>query len=439
MRINLFTVFLLACVSAGLSARARDTEPYEQPPINYSAAQPQDPVARIQARFVAGEVKYGSTDRDLLLALLREFKTPVESQVVVFSKTSLQRHRIRPDHPRAIFFTDNCYVGWVPGGLMEVTTIDPVLGPIFYALDPAAVRTNAPSAFVRDSDCMRCHGGTFVRGIPSVFVRSLYTDAEGEPMLRYGSEVVDFRTPFENRWGGWYVTGKHGATLHRGNVIAQEKKDQLVVDFKRGANQTSLSGFFETQDYPTNSSDIVALLVLEHQTTMQNTLTRASVNCRRMLEYQKNLQRDLKEPITDDLTYDSVKSVFESSAREIADDFLFHGEAELPAGLEGVPTFQDAFQTSARRAADGHSLKDFSLKGHLFANRCSYLIYSDSFLQLPAQLKRRVYDRLVRALKATDADPRYAYIGGAERARIAKILRETHPELKTALASSTAP
>ena len=68
MRINLFTVFLLACVSAGLSARARDTEPYEQPPINYSAAQPQDPVARIQARFVAGEVKYGSTDRDLLLA-----------------------------------------------------------------------------------------------------------------------------------------------------------------------------------------------------------------------------------------------------------------------------------------------------------------------------------------------------------------------------------
>ena len=131
---------------------------------------------------------------------------------------------------------------------------------------------------------------------------------------------------------------------------------------------------------------------------MQNTLTRASVNCRHMLEYQKNLQHDLKEPMTDELTYDSVKSVFESSAKEITDDLLFQGEAELPAGLEGSTGFQTTFQSNARRAADGRSLKDFSLKGHLFENRCSYLIYSDCFLQLPVQLKRRVYDRLARAL-----------------------------------------
>jgi hypothetical protein len=439
MSINLLTVILLVCVSASVPLRARDAEPYEQPPINYSATQPQDPIAGLQARLAAGEVKYGDTDRDLLQALLRELKIPVESQVVVFSKTSLQRQRIRPDHPRVIYFTDNAYVGWVPAGLMEVTTVDPVLGPIFYAVDPAAVRTNASGAFVRDSDCLRCHGGTFVRGIPSVFVRSLFTDADGEPMLRYGSEVVDFRTPFENRWGGWYVTGKHGAALHRGNVLAQEKKDQLVTDFKRGANLTSLSGFFETHDYPITGSDIVALLVLEHQTAMQNSLTRASVNCRRILEYQRNLQRDLKEPVTDGLTYDSVKSVFEGSARELTDDLLFRGEAELPAGLEGSAAFQRAFQAKAPRAADGHSLKDFSLKGHLFANRCSYLIYSDSFLQLPAQLKRRVYDRLARALKTTDADPRYAYLGAEERACITRILLETHPELKTVLARSTAP
>lgn len=439
MRIKLQTVFLLACLSAGLLALADDSEPYEQPPFNYSATAPQDATARLQKRLAAGEVRFAGSDRDLLLALLRELKVPVESQVVVFSKTSLQRQRIRPDHPRAIYFSDNAYIGWVPGGLIEVTTIDPVLGPIFYALDPSSLRSNTPAAFVRDNDCLRCHGGTFVRGIPSIFVRSLFTDADGEPMLRFGSEVVDFRTPFENRWGGWYVTGQHGAALHRGNVLAQDRKDQLVVDFKRGANQTDLAKFFSTQDYPTNGSDIVALLVLEHQTTMQNTLTRASLNCRRMLEYQKNLQRDLKEPVTEDLTYDSVKSVFESCAREITDDLLFHGEAQLPAGLEGSLAFQGAFLASARRAADGLSLKDFSLQGHLFANRCSYLIYSDAFLQLPVQLKRRVYDRLARALKTTGADPRYAHLGADERTRIARILRETHPELKATLASSAAP
>ena len=429
MKINLLTVGLLACVLAGTTARATDAEPYEQPPFSYSATAPQDATARLQKRLAAGELKFAGTDPEMLRALLREFQVPVASQVVVFSKTSLQRQRIRPDHPRVIYFSDSAYIGWVPGGLMEVTTVDPVLGPIFYALDPVGLRSNTPSAFVRDNDCLRCHGGTFVRGIPSVFVRSLYTDAEGEPMLRHGSEVVDFRTPFENRWGGWYVTGKHGAALHRGNVFAQEKQDQLVVDFKRGANLASLSGFFETQDYPLNGSDIVALLVLEHQTTMQNTLTRASVNCRRMLEYQKNLQRDLKEPVTEDLTYDSVKSVFESSAREITDDMLFQGEAQLPHGLEGSPAFQSAFQSNSRRTTDGQSLKDFSLKGHIFANRCSYMIYSDSFLQLPVQLKRRVYDRLARVLKSKDSDSRYAYLGAEERARITRILSETHSEL----------
>ncbi len=437
MRISLLTVGWLTCLAASLPARARGAETYEQPPFNYSATPPRDAIARLEKRLAAGEVLRSGEDREILKALLRELNIPVESQVVVFSKTSLQRQLIRPDRPRAIYFTDDAYVGWVPGGLIEVTTVDPVLGPIFYALDPAAVRAKAPSPFVRDSDCLRCHGGTFVRGIPSVFVRSLFTDADGEPMLRHGSEVVDFRTPFEDRWGGWYVTGRHGTALHRGNMFARETNNVLVADLKPGANLTDLAGFFRTEDYPGDGSDIVALLVLEHQTTMQNTLTRASLNSRRMLEYQKNLQRDLKEPPSDEPTYDSVKSVFESTAREVTDDLLFHGEAELPVGLEGSAAFQRAFRANAPRSANGRSLKDFSLQGRLFANRCSYLIYSDSFLELPAQLKRLVYDRLVRALRPTDADPRYAYLSAGERARISRILRETHPELRAVLGSAS--
>jgi hypothetical protein len=244
---------------------------------------------------------------------------------------------------------------------------------------------------------------------------------------------VDFRTPFTNRWGGWYVTGQHGTALHRGNVFAREKNGQLDVDLRRGANVTNLAGFFDTTDYPAPGSDIVALLVLEHQVAMQNTLTRASLNCRRMLDYQKNLQRELKETVTDELVYGSVKSVFDGAAREIVDDLLFYGEAELPAGVQGDPAFQRAFQRHARRAADGSSLKDFSLQGHIFQNRCSYLIYSDSFRELSAQLKQRVYDRLARALKPAEADPRYAYLGTKERARIVTILRETHPELRDVL------
>ena len=406
----------------------RAGEMFEQSPMNYSASKPNDAITRLQARLSSGVIKFSGRDRDVLSGLLEELQVPVESQVLVFSKTSLQRQRISPDHPRAIYFSDDCYIGWVPGGLVEVAAIDPVLGPIFYQLDPSTAQSDPTKSFKRDSDCLRCHGGAFVRDIPSVFVRSLHADENGEMLLQGGSTVVDFRTPFTNRWGGWYVTGKHGSTLHRGNVFSEEKNDELVADFRRGANLVDLDKFFDARSYLTNSSDIVALLVLEHQTAMQNTITRAGMNCRRMLEYQTALQRELKESSTNELAYDSVRSVFAGAVQDIVDDLLFYKEAELPAGVQGSPAFRQQFVAKARRAASGQSLKDLSLDGHLFQNRCSYLIYSDSFLALPVQLKKRVYARLDEILKADSPEPRYAYLGKAERARIANILRETHAE-----------
>jgi len=419
------------------SEPARATETYEQSPMNYSASQPNDAITRLQARLASGTVTLGGNERDLLLELLQELNVPVESQVVVFSKTSLQRQRITPDHPRAIYFSDDCYIGWLPAGLVEVTTIDPRLGPIFYQFDPSQARSDAAHRFTREEDCLRCHGGTFVRDIPGLFVRSLHTDASGEMLLRGGSMVVDFRTPFTNRWGGWYVTGQHGSALHRGNVFSVEKNNELVADFQRGANVTNLAPFFDTRRYLTNSSDIVALLVLEHQTAMQNSITRAGMNCRRMLEYQEALLRELKETSTNELAYDSVRSVFTGAVQDLVDDLLFYQEAELPDGLAGSPAYQHAFQANARRSAAGQSLKDFLLQGRLFQNRCSYLVYSDSFLALPTQLKQRVYARLEEILNAESPEPRYAYLGKDERVRIANILRETHPEFRSFLAART--
>ncbi len=431
---------MLGVLAAGWAgvAGAADVEMFEQSPMNYSATTPHDAITRLQAQLGnAGPA--GNSDRDLVAGLLRELQIPVESQVVVFSRTSFQRRRISPERPRALYFNDDVYIGWVPAGLVEVTAIDPQLGPVFYTLDPLEARTNYAQSFIRDSDCLRCHGGTFVRDIPGVFVRSLYADATGEPLLQGGSQVVDFRTPFAERWGGWYVTGKHGVALHRGNVFTRVVDGELNVDFKRGANITDLSGFFDTKRYLTNSSDIVALLVLEHQTAMQNAITSAGMHCRRMLEYQQTLQKELKEPVTEELAYDSVRSVFKGAVQDLVDDLLFRGEAVMPEGLEGSPGFQSAFQRNARRDAEGRSLKDFSLQGHLFENRCSYLIYSDSFLALPELLKKRVYARLQEVLTAPQAEPRYAYLDRPERVRILKILRATHPEFQKYLTARTGP
>lgn len=422
---------MLGALSANV-AEAQSAEIYEQPPINYSTTPARDAVTRLQARLAAGELKFTGSGKDIVQTLLRELAIPVESQMLVFSKTSFQRKLIRPDRPRALYFSDTCYVGWVPYGLIEIAAVDPTLGPVFYSLDPNADAT----PIVRDNDCLSCHGGAFVRGIPGVFARSVFTEPTGEPLLRHGTEVVDFRTPFTNRWGGWYVTGQHGGSLHRGNVFARDEKDQLMVDLKRGANLTDLSSFFDLGLYPTEGSDIVALLVFEHQLAMQNTLTRAGINCRRMLTYQRNLQRELKEPITEELTYESVQRVFDSSAKDVVDDLLFKDEAPLPEGLAGAKSFQAAFAAHARRTDQGESLKDLHLQGRLFRNRCSYLIYSDSFLALPEALKRRVYERLAHALHPDKPHLQYAYLEAEERARIAHILEQTHPEFRSALEAS---
>jgi len=231
------------------------------------------------------------------------------------------------------------------------------------------------------------------------------------------------------------VTGLSGDSIHRGNLLFSGHAEKPDQDLKRGANITNLSDRFDIKQYLLQgSSDIVGLLVFEQQITIQNTLTRASLDSRRMLDYQKKLQAAFKTPTTEEPEYDSVKSVFEHTAQAVADDLLFKDEARLPANIQGSPTFQKAFLSTAIKTSDGKSLKDFDLHGHLFQNRCSYLIYSESFRSLPAPLKRQIYARLGHALRPFASDPRYAYLDSEERRRILSIIRETDPKLWSALA-----
>lgn len=423
----LLTLALGCCLAA---TPGRAAEDYEQAPINYSASKPADVIARLEARLASGELTFPGDDRAVITALLQELKIPITSQVLVFAKTSFQRSRISPSHPRALYFSDTCYIGWVPGGLIEVTSIDPQLGPVFYAFDPRAKADAKTARFARDEDCLRCHGGNFVRGIPGVFVRSVFPDQTGEPIFRHGSKVVDHRTPFEERWGGWYVTGKHGTALHRGNLLAKEEGENLIFPVEKGANITDLSPYFDPAGYLTTTSDIVALMIFEHQASVQNALTQAAFDARRMLHYQEGLQKAFKEAVTTEPSYDSVKSVFASATRSVVDALLLKDEAALPAGVQGRADFVQDYEKSGPRTKDGRSLRQLSLQGHLFRHRCSPLIYSEMFVALPAALKKQICQALARALDPTSPDPRYAYIGTGERAALRTILRETHADLK---------
>lgn len=424
------SLILLAGIIAGGGgvAHGQGQPDYEQAPVSYSATAPRDAMARLQARIASGELAFAGTDQRVLQTLLEELGVPVESQILVFSRTSLQRGRIRPERPRALYFSESAYVGWVPGGLIEVVTIDPQLGPVFYSFEIPSAKSGAPK-IERDADCLRCHGGTFVREIPGVFARSVFPDATGEPLLRHGSLVVEDDTPFEQRWGGWYVTGYHGAEDHRGNAHGSERSDQLVFEHER-ARPEELSKYFDTSSYLRARSDVVALLVFEHQLTVQNSLTRAGMTCRKMIAYQHGLQKAFKEPITDEPAYDSVKSVFNSAVQDVVDRLLFRNAAPLPEGVTGHEEFRKSFTQGAPRSSAGHALRDFQLRDRIFANRCSFLIYSESFRALPEILKTRVLDRLQTALRNRDPKDRYAYLGADEKERIYGILIETHPDVK---------
>ncbi len=422
-------LLILAGILAGAGgARAQGEPDYEQPPVRYSASTPRDAIAALQRRIAAGGLTFAGDERRILQTLLDALGVPVESQLLVFSRTSLQRGRIRPERPRALYFSESAYVGWVPGGLFEIVTIDPELGPVFYSFAPGAdLRT--PPKIERDTDCLRCHGGTFVREIPGVFARSVFPDSGGDPLLRQGTLVVDDETPFAQRWGGWYVTGYHGPEDHRGNARGSEAGDQLVFEPAK-ARPDELSAFFDTSQYLRAGSDVVALLVFEHQLTMQNALTHAALKCRRMLTYQHGLQTTFKEPVTDEPAYDSVKSVFASEVESVVDRLLFRHAATLPAGVTGDAAFQKRFMQDAPRDAAGHALRDFQLRDRLFAQRCSFLIYSEAFRALPATLKRRVLERLRAALVSRDPSDRYAYLDAAEKQRIHDILVATHADAR---------
>ncbi|TDU81858.1 hypothetical protein EI77_01170 [Prosthecobacter fusiformis] len=399
---------------------------YELPPIRYSETQPHDPVQDLMKKLQSSQAPLNRTDVWTVIEdLMRHFEIPPESQVLVFSKTSKQNDRITPQTPRVIYFGDETYLGYTLGGSIEVAAVDPKLGPVFYLMEPH-VDLDQPLRFERDQSCLSCHGGTFTPGVPGVLVRSVFPSITGHPILSQGSTVVDSTTPFSDRWGGWYVTGTHGDAVHRGNVIATEKADntcEMPVD--QGANVVSLTGFFDTRPYPRASSDIVALMVLEHQTSVQNALTKANHSALRALHMQTSLQKELGEPVQHE-PVSTARRIIEHCVEDVLDALLFKDEAALPeGGIEGDEAFQTAFGKTAHRNSEGRSLKDFQLLNRLFKYRCSYMIHSRTFDQMQPALRQAVLARLDAVLAGTENSGRYDYLGESERRQIRGILDET--------------
>jgi hypothetical protein len=395
---------------------------FDRPPINYSSAAPTDAVARLQKRLAAGEVKLKFEDEHgYLPAVLKALDVPVSSQTLVFSKTSMQRDRISPRTPRALYFNDEVYVGFCRlGSVLEIAATDPQLGPVYYTLDQEPA---AEPAFTRQTEnCLICHTARS-QGTPAHVVRSVFTDRDGHPVLSEGSYRIDHTSPLEHRWGGWYVTGTHGSQTHLGNHVVPRRPQPGDLKNHAGLNVTDLKGRVDAGAYLAPHSDLVALMVLEHQAEMHNRLTAANYQTR-LAHRDADVLNDLDSAPRGRLSEGTARRV-DAAAEQLVQHLLFSGEAKLGGELKGTSAFATEFAARGPRDPRGRSLRDFDLKTRLFRYPCSYLIYSESFDALPASVKDRVYRRLWDVLTGKETGKDYAHLTPDDRQTIREILVAT--------------
>ncbi|MEL6108310.1 MAG: hypothetical protein AAFU85_19970 [Planctomycetota bacterium] len=377
-----------------------------QPPIRYGQTRGDNPVTRLFDQVREGGVTLPYRRQDgHLKSILEALEIPTTSQSLVYSKTSLQSSRISPQNPRAIYFNDDVYVGWVQGSsLLEIATADTTLGTAYYTVRMTA---DGPSMRRHNEACLACHLTPKKSGrIPGHSIRSVATRSNGKINLLLDSFKTTHASPFKERWGGWYVTGDVGAMNHRGNAFL-EGEDIQPPD---GGRRVDLSSDFDTSRWPSPHSDVVALMVLEHQTYAHNELTRASYDMRRA-------QHDGDAEV--------VREAIETISERLAGVLLFDDEAPLPGPVTGSTPFADEFAARGPFDRKGRSLREFDLKTRVFRYPCSYLIYSPVFDALDADLKERIYERMLEKLIATDSDKD----AGPEKAAILEILRDTKSDL----------
>lgn len=436
MRMCLSRIYLLCAVIMGvvIGGGVAAGSPYDESPIHYSKGEVSDRVHMLKQKIESGEVELAyDKEHGYLKALLDALEVPIESQMLVFSKTSLQREGIGPKTPRAIYFSDDVYIGFVRGGkVLEISAVDPKQGAIFYTLRQRS--RSKPVIMRQTSECLQCHGSSMTRNIPGHVVRSVFSDEKGFPVLRMGSHLIDHDSPFKDRWGGWYVSGTHGEQRHMGNVYlsgGDDDDEELELDVERGANVKDLGKLFDTSAYLSKHSDIVALMVLEHQAHGHNLITEANYATRRALQEQAVLNELSDDPVDKPLPF--VERRLSHTGERLLKYLLFVDEAKLTDEVKGTSGFAEKFAKRGPKDSKGRSLYQFDLKTRLFNHPLSFLVYTKSFDGLPKRMKRYLYQRLYEILSGEDQSEDYASIGSERRAVLFEILMETKPDFAEAV------
>jgi hypothetical protein len=378
---------------------------FNKPPILYKNKIATDPVAALnkslRANRASGWKEYHPTF-GYLPAVLEMLGVPVSSQMLVFSKTSVQRSFIDSGNPRALYFSDDVYVGFIPGAPdLEIAAVDPSLGTVFYTVSQD---NSEPVRFRRNDDCLNCHASARTMGVPGFVVRSLDTDAAAEIVAGTDTNNVTHCTPINERWGSWFVSNAPQDWEHRGNTVSSG-------DTRTPIPNERLNRVFSSPLYPSKGSEVLPLLLHDHQTHMHNYITRLGMEGQERIASYGHL-RYLQVQIVAFLRY-----------------LLFVEEAPLASPINASENFIEAFQRNAKRDSKGRSLKDLDLKTRLFRFPCSFLLDSEAFRKMPAMVREAILAKLHQVLLGENPDRTFESLSLPDRQAILEILKATAPDL----------
>jgi hypothetical protein len=398
-------------VVASISGQGQDpvAGPFgAHPAIQYATRPTADRVAGLNEALSGGRAALRRDPQTgYLKSLLATLGVPLESQLLVFSKTGAQQAITNPQNPRALFFDESVAVGYVPGApVIEVAAHDPQQGVVFYTLDQT---TDAPVP-VRRTSCLTCHVSHGTLDVPGLIARSHVVTDDGSPLTK-DSVDVDHHTPHPDRWGGWFVTlegapAPYSQRGHEGNITFSASgttSNQIFVDWMNSAP--------ERRGYVSASSDIVSLLVFDHQVHAINLLTR--------LNWESRIA-------SSDKAAHSV--VPHGLVNELADYLLMVGEVPPSVPLTARPGFAAHLASRIPKDRRGRSLAQLDLDTRLFRYPCSYLVYSAAFDGLGSDVKTALYDRMQAILSGRDVHRKYEGLSATDRVAVLEILRDTKPD-----------
>ena len=406
-------ILVFIVLSSALSSIGQDINYYDpySPAHEYHTRELNDPFTRLIADFESGKRELDNrSGRAFITSLLDHLDIPASSQLLVFSRTSLQTRHISGSNPRAMYFNENVYIGYIPGGKVEIISLDPELGGIFYIFDQP--KSGKLPVIERSGRCMNCHAIAETRRVPGLSIRSVIPGSNWGKLVSFRDKQIGHQIPLSERFGGWHVTGDPGISDHKGNLRGEKVGGKIVTEVIEPGT------LFDWSMYPTETSDILPHLLLEHQSGFMNLVLEAAYRAR---TYQHIGKGNIKP--------EHLK-VLHGLAEEVVRYLLFADEAKFPAGEIRVdPQYREDFLADRREASNGTSLKDLDLETRVFKHRCSYLIYSDVFQATPDLFRQRVYEVLGEAIRTEKPDPDFDYLSVTEKSAIRGILRETLSDL----------